>query len=252
MARGHHRTVRQPGVTPPRQQAPASVKLICFKQLKRSSFLACIYVHIHMCVGVGLWICDVFGPAICVVLINSHSLNCTTLVLVSTVGLLTAERIVTRCTLEGGANVSEENVTSEKLISISTSTRVSQPRKPQSEHLQPSQSHNLQRDLHVNNNSVAKSASELYRPSDRRLSEKLVPTFADRRCHVFSVTDPYGRILRTYTLCQFNLWHLPNLQLLSYVFTLFPFQKLSDVISIQRTSCQFRDTGRYYFEVRYP
>jgi hypothetical protein len=39
------------------------------------------------------------------------------------------------------------------------------------------------------------SASELHRPSDRRLSAKLVPIFADRGCHVVSVTDPYGRIL---------------------------------------------------------
>jgi hypothetical protein len=39
------------------------------------------------------------------------------------------------------------------------------------------------------------SASELYRPSDRRMSEKLVPTFADRGCRVVSATDPYGRIL---------------------------------------------------------
>jgi hypothetical protein len=38
------------------------------------------------------------------------------------------------------------------------------------------------------------SASELHRPIDRRLSEKLVPTFADRGCHVVSVTDPYGLI----------------------------------------------------------
>jgi hypothetical protein len=38
------------------------------------------------------------------------------------------------------------------------------------------------------------SASELYRASDRRLSAKLVPAFADRGCHVVSVTDPYGRI----------------------------------------------------------
>jgi hypothetical protein len=38
-------------------------------------------------------------------------------------------------------------------------------------------------------------ASELYRPSDLRLSVMLVPTFADRRCHVVSVTVPYGRIL---------------------------------------------------------
>jgi hypothetical protein len=39
------------------------------------------------------------------------------------------------------------------------------------------------------------SDSELYRPSDRRLSAKLVPIFADRGCHVVSVTNPYGRIL---------------------------------------------------------
>jgi hypothetical protein len=37
--------------------------------------------------------------------------------------------------------------------------------------------------------------SGLYRPSDRRLSVKLVQTFADRVCHLVSVTDPYGRIL---------------------------------------------------------
>jgi hypothetical protein len=39
------------------------------------------------------------------------------------------------------------------------------------------------------------SASELYRLSDRRLSAKLVPTFADIGCHVASVTDPCGRNL---------------------------------------------------------
>jgi hypothetical protein len=39
------------------------------------------------------------------------------------------------------------------------------------------------------------SASELYRPSDRRLSAKLVPTFADRGCRLVSATDPHGRIL---------------------------------------------------------
>jgi hypothetical protein len=41
----------------------------------------------------------------------------------------------------------------------------------------------------------SESASELYRPRDRRLSAKLVPIFADRGCHVVSVTDPYGRFL---------------------------------------------------------
>jgi hypothetical protein len=39
------------------------------------------------------------------------------------------------------------------------------------------------------------SASDLYRPSDRHLSVKLVPTFADRVCGVVSATDPRGRIL---------------------------------------------------------
>jgi hypothetical protein len=37
------------------------------------------------------------------------------------------------------------------------------------------------------------SSSELYRPSDRHLLTKWLPTFVDRRCHVVSVTDPYGR-----------------------------------------------------------
>jgi hypothetical protein len=40
----------------------------------------------------------------------------------------------------------------------------------------------------------SESASELYRPSDRRLSTKWLPTFADKGCHVVSVTDPYDRI----------------------------------------------------------
>jgi hypothetical protein len=38
------------------------------------------------------------------------------------------------------------------------------------------------------------SASELYRPSGRRLSAKLVPTFADGGCRVVSAMDPHGRI----------------------------------------------------------
>jgi hypothetical protein len=42
---------------------------------------------------------------------------------------------------------------------------------------------------------LSESASELYRPSDRRLSAKWLPTFANKGCHVVSVTDPYGRIL---------------------------------------------------------
>jgi hypothetical protein len=42
-------------------------------------------------------------------------------------------------------------------------------------------------------NSVACSPSELYLLSDRRLSAKLVPTFADRGCRVVSATNLYGR-----------------------------------------------------------
>jgi hypothetical protein len=37
------------------------------------------------------------------------------------------------------------------------------------------------------------SSNELYRQSDRRLSAKLVPTFADIECRVVSATDPHGR-----------------------------------------------------------
>jgi hypothetical protein len=52
------------------------------------------------------------------------------------------------------------------------------------------------------------SASELYRPKDRRLSAKLVPTFADRRCHVVSATDPYGRILGFLEWCCYFFFHV--------------------------------------------
>jgi hypothetical protein len=41
----------------------------------------------------------------------------------------------------------------------------------------------------------SESASQLYRPSDRRLSAKLVPTFVERGCHMVSVMDPYGCII---------------------------------------------------------
>jgi hypothetical protein len=40
----------------------------------------------------------------------------------------------------------------------------------------------------------SESVSELYQPSDRRLSAKWLPTTADRGSHVVSVMDPYGRI----------------------------------------------------------
>jgi hypothetical protein len=37
---------------------------------------------------------------------------------------------------------------------------------------------------------VWRVAANIYRPSDRRLSAKLVPTFADKGCRVVSATDP--------------------------------------------------------------
>jgi hypothetical protein len=43
--------------------------------------------------------------------------------------------------------------------------------------------------------SVAWVREQIYRPSDRRLSAKKVPSFADRGCRTVSVTDPNGRIL---------------------------------------------------------
>jgi hypothetical protein len=48
---------------------------------------------------------------------------------------------------------------------------------------------------HIRKTPWSESASELYRPSDRRLSTKWLPTLANIGCHVVSVTDPYGCIL---------------------------------------------------------
>jgi hypothetical protein len=46
-------------------------------------------------------------------------------------------------------------------------------------------------------------ASELYRPSDRRLSTKLVPIFVDRGCRVVSASDPYGLFLGFLDQCSY-------------------------------------------------
>jgi hypothetical protein len=39
------------------------------------------------------------------------------------------------------------------------------------------------------------STSEAFRPSDRRLSIKLVPTFTDRECRVISATESHSQII---------------------------------------------------------
>jgi hypothetical protein len=55
------------------------------------------------------------------------------------------------------------------------------------------------------------SASELYLPSERRLSATLVPTFAVRVCHVVSDMDPYGRIIRFLDRNSYMVFHVdPN------------------------------------------
>jgi hypothetical protein len=50
-------------------------------------------------------------------------------------------------------------------------------------------------DLRYIKNTLAIVTSELYRPSDHRLSAKLVPTFSNRGCRMVSATDPHGRFL---------------------------------------------------------
>jgi hypothetical protein len=52
------------------------------------------------------------------------------------------------------------------------------------------------------------SASELYRPSDRRLSVKLMPTLEDRGSHVVSVNDPYGRIFEFLDRSRYNFFQV--------------------------------------------
>jgi hypothetical protein len=49
------------------------------------------------------------------------------------------------------------------------------------------------------------SSSELYRPNDRRLWVKLVPTFSDIGYHVVSVMEPYGRILGFLDPCSHRM-----------------------------------------------
>jgi hypothetical protein len=54
------------------------------------------------------------------------------------------------------------------------------------------------------------SASELYGPSDRRLSAKLVPTVVNGGCHVVSVTNPYGRILGSLDRSRYFLFKVAS------------------------------------------
>jgi hypothetical protein len=53
------------------------------------------------------------------------------------------------------------------------------------------------RNIKINKKKLKKNSVALVRkrtkPSDRRLSAKLVPTFAFKLCRVVSATDPHGR-----------------------------------------------------------
>jgi hypothetical protein len=53
------------------------------------------------------------------------------------------------------------------------------------------------------------SSSELYLPSERRLSTMLVSTFAERECDVVSVTDPYGLILGFLDRSRYIFFQVP-------------------------------------------
>jgi hypothetical protein len=56
----------------------------------------------------------------------------------------------------------------------------------------------------------SESSSELYWPSDHRLSVKLVPTFAQRVCCVVSTTYPYGRILGFLNRSSYFFFQVPH------------------------------------------
>jgi hypothetical protein len=91
----------------------------------------------------------------------------------------------------------------EKLVKVKVTLRLSQPVSIQFLvatrnvviDLLPSNGKNIHRPKTNKQTPWSESASELYRPSDRRLSAKSLPTFADGGCHMVSATYPYGRIL---------------------------------------------------------
>jgi hypothetical protein len=74
-------------------------------------------------------------------------------------------------------------------------TRKERPTDSRSNQLNPTLRGNNSKNGRAVGRKRPESASELYRPSGRRLSAKLVPTTAYRGCHVVSAKDPYGRIV---------------------------------------------------------
>jgi hypothetical protein len=86
----------------------------------------------------------------------------------------------------------------------------------------------------------SQSAIELYWQSNRRLSEKLLPTFADRGCHVVSVTDPYGCILGFLDRSRFFYQLAPQLDSRGWVDPIpdpLLLRKSGSAGNLTRTSC---------------
>jgi hypothetical protein len=54
----------------------------------------------------------------------------------------------------------------------------------------------------------SQSASELYQPSNRHFSAKLLSTFLHRRYNVVSVMDPYGRILGFWDQSRYSFFQV--------------------------------------------
>jgi hypothetical protein len=60
------------------------------------------------------------------------------------------------------------------------------------------------------NNKKLRGLSPQVNYTDRRMSAKLVPTFADRVCRVVSATDPHGRILGFLNRSRYYFFHVTH------------------------------------------
>jgi hypothetical protein len=84
------------------------------------------------------------------------------------------------------------------------------------------------------------SASELYRPSERHLSAKLVPSFVDMGCRVVIVTDSYSRNLGCLDRSRYSFFQVaPQLYSRGWVDTVpdpLPLRKSGSAGILTRTS----------------
>jgi hypothetical protein len=89
--------------------------------------------------------------------------------------------------------------------------------------------------------SCPESASEHYRPSDRRL-----PTFADRGCRVVSATDPYGHILNFLDREQVTYMWLKKTELFSPELSYVQFNWLCSLFWLSENVPEYRRFHRYW------